>query len=574
GGPMAALVLFCVLALAATSRAVTFTREVSGPIVNDGAESTGGSWEDYDGDGDPDLYVPCGNLVPQNDRLYRNDFGLFFASIGGPVASDNTPSIGGTWGDMDGDGDPDLFVSNRQGVNELLYRNDGADTFVSLTTAAPVVVGGNTNSTSWVDLDRDGALDLYVINFNERKRHWRNDGSGNFTEILVGAHVTGMTTSISGVWSDFDRDGDQDCYVANGGNVNNDLFRNDGATFVNVAASAGLQDGGQSIGASWGDWDNDGWPDLFVANTVGGNDFLYRNLGNGTFARILSGPVVTDAANSVGSAFGDMDDDGDLDLFVGVDGGNNRLYRNDGTAFVQITTGAIVTDGGATFGVSWADWNSDGYLDAFAANRSGQDDFLYTNDGGSNHWLEIRLVGTVSNRTAIGTRVEAYATIGGQSVRQSRERESQTGYNSASDPRVCFGLSDATAADSLTIAWPSGLQETIRSVAADQVLTLVEGATLTGAPAVAGTTLGELRIEPNPARQLARVRWSLPGSGPAVVSVIDLRGRVVRTLVPDAQESATWNGRDEAGRSVASGTYFVVVRRGDTARTGRVTWLR
>lgn len=558
--------------LASTTWAVTFTRVLSGPVVNDASESTGGSWEDYDGDGDPDLYVACGNLTPQNDRLYRNDFGLFFALVAGPVASDGAPSVGGTWGDMDGDGDPDLFVSNRQGVNELLYRNDGADAFVSLTSAAPVTVGGNSNSTSWVDIDRDGALDLYVINFNERKRQWRNDGAGTFTEILAGDHVTGMTTSISGVWSDFDRDGDPDCFVANGGNVNNDLYRNDGTTFVNVTAAAHLQDGGQSIGASWADWNNDGWPDLFVANTLGQNDFLYRNLGDGTFERILTGPVVTDAASSVGSAFGDMDDDGDLDLFVGVDGANNRLYRNDGSAFAQITTGAIVSDGGATFGVAWADWNSDGYLDAFVANRSGQNDFLYTNDGGTSHWLQIRLVGTVSNRSAIGARVDAFATIGGQPVRQLRERASQSGYNSASDPRLCFGLDDATVVDSLRVAWPSGLEETWRNVAANQVVTLVEGSAPTSTPETQ-SALGDLRIEPNPARGRAVFRWSIPGVEPATLRVLDVRGRIVRTLASRGEEMA-WDGRDDAGRAVAGGAYFVVVRRGDTSHAGRVTWLR
>jgi hypothetical protein len=559
------LALLAAFALASTTRATIFTRVLSGPVVNDGSESTGGSWEDYDGDGDPDLYVACGNLTPQNDRLYRNDLGLFFALIPGPVASDAAPSVGGTWGDLDGDGDPDLFVSNRQGVNELLYRNDGADIFVSLTSAAPVVVGGNTNSTSWVDLDRDGALDLYVINFNERKRQWRNDGAGNFTEILVGDHVTGATTSISGVWSDFDRDGDQDCYVANGGGVNNDLFRNDGATFVNVSASANLQHGGQSIGESWGDWDNDGWPDLFVANAVAQSDFLYRNLGDGTFARILSGPVVSDAASTVGSAFGDMDDDGDPDLFVGVDGANNRLYRNDGAEFVQITSGAIVN-------AAVRRSASPGPIGTRTATSTRSPRIAWVRTTSSTRTTAARITGSRSGssarcrtarRSGPGSKRSRRSAAGRAAIARAR---SQSGYNSASDPRVCFGLGDATTVDSLKVAWPSGLAETIRNVAADQVLTLVEGATLTAAPVIAAATPGALRIEPNPARQLARVRWTLPGGDVPVVRVLDLRGRVIRTLAPDgAGSAATWNGRDDSGRVVAAGTYFVVVRRGEAA---------
>lgn len=557
----------------APARAVTFTKVTTGVVVQDASESTGGAWEDFDGDGDPDLFVSCGNLLPANNRLYRNDFGLFFALVAGPVASDSTPSIGGAWGDLDGDGDADLHVSNRQGVNNLLYRNDGAGAFAPLSGIGPVTSGGNSNSASWVDIDRDGDLDLFVLNFNETNRHWRNDGAGGFTEVTTGPHVTETTFSISGVWSDYDRDGDPDLYVANGGNQNNRLYRNDGTTFTDVTAAALLEHGGNTIGASWGDWDNDGWSDLVAINTLNQNEFLYRNLGNGTFERILTGPVVSDGGNSIGSAFGDMDNDGDLDLFVGNDGTDNALYRNDGGTFTKVTTGAIVTDGGQTFGVSWADWNGDGWLDAFAANRLDQDDFLYTNDGGSNHRLEVALTGTVSNVPGIGARVEAFATIGGTPVRQMRERHSQSGYNSAADPRLHFGLGDAAVVDSLVVAWPSGLVETLHDVAADQVLEVVEGATLTGAPEAAPAPGGGLSVAPNPSRGDAVVRWTSPLREAVTVRVYDLRGRLVRALAP-AAEAAVWDGRDEAGHPVAAGTYFAVVSGRERTGIARITRLR
>ncbi len=571
--PVACLIPSALLAAAAPVAAATFTKVTSGVVVQDASESTGGAWEDFDADGDPDLFVSCGNLAAANNRLYRNDFGLFFALVPGPVAADGTPSIGGAWGDMDGDGDPDLHVSNRQGVDNLLYRNDGAGAFAPVTTGGPVTSGGNSNSASWVDIDLDGDLDLFVIEFNETNHHWRNDG-GVFTAVTTGPHVTETSFSISGVWSDYDRDGDSDLYVANGGNQHNALYRNDGGTFVNVTAAAQLQHGGNTIGASWGDWDNDGWSDLLAANTLGQNEVLYRNLGDGTFERILTGPVVTAGGNSVGSAFGDVDNDGDLDLFVGNDGTDNALFRNDGGgAFTRITTGAIVTDGGQTFGVSLADWNSDGWLDAFAANRLDEDDFLYTNDGGANRWLEVALTGTVSNRTGIGTRVEAYATIGGVPVRQMRERQSQSGYNSAADPRLHFGLGDAATVDSLVVAWPSGLVETLRDVAVDQVLALVEGATLTGAPEAASAPLGALRVAPNPARGDAAIRWSAPGGDTVAVRIFDLRGRLVRSLAPSAHE-AVWDGRDDAGRAVAAGTYFAVATGRERTGIARMTRLR
>ena len=562
------------VALAAPVGAATFTKVTTGAVVTDGAESTGGAWEDFDGDGDPDLFVSCGNITAANNRLYRNDFGVFFDLVPGAVGTDNTPSIGGTWGDMDGDGDPDLHVSNRQGVSNLLYRNDGAGAFVPVTTGGPVTSGGNSNSASWVDLDRDGDLDLFVIEFNEANHHWRNDGGGAFTPILTGDHVTEVTLSISGMWSDYDRDGDQDLYVANGGNQNNRLYRNDGTTFVNVTAAAQLQQGGNTIGASWGDWNSDGWPDLLAANTLGQSEFLYRNLGDGTFETITTGPVISDGGSSTGSAFGDMDNDGDLDLFVGNDGTNNALFRNDGSTWTKITTGDIVNDGGSTFGVSWADWNSDGWLDAFAANRLDEDDFLYTNDGGTNHWLEVHLVGTVSNRQGIGTRVEAFARIGAMPVHQMRERESQSGYNSAADPRLHFGLGDASLVDSLVVAWPSGLVEIRRNVGADQVLTVTEGETLTGAP-VAAAAPGALRLAPNPTRGPTVFHWTAGRSGVAPVRIFDLRGRLVRTMATRVGATeAAWDGRDAEGRAVAAGAYFVAVAVEGRTEVARLTVLR
>jgi hypothetical protein len=566
-------VLFTTIA-AVSANAMSFTPVTEGPVVTDASRTGGGSWEDYDGDGDPDLFTACGNLNRQNNRLYRND-GSGFVLIGGPVAADSSSSIGGTWGDYDGDGDPDLFVVNRGGPGIWLYRIDGGDDFASVSAVGPVLPMDNSNAASWVDIDLDGDLDLHVINFNQANRHWRNDG-GTFTEITTGVHVTQVTASISGVWSDYDLDGDSDLYVANGGGQNSRLYRSDGGTFVDVTVAAQLGHGGSTIGASWGDWSNDGYPDLFATNQLNENNFLYRNSGDGTFERILTGPVVSDGGFSVGSAFGDGDGDGDLDLFVGNDGGDNFLYRNDGGgAWVRITAGAPATDGGATFGVSWADFDSDGFLDLFAANRLNQDDFLYHNDGNGNHWLRVRLVSGGWNAAAIGARVEAFATIGSVPTLQSREMQSQSGYNSRNDPRLLFGLGDATSVDSLRVFWPSGRVEVHHDVPADGLVVLVEGETVTGAAATAPATLGALRAVPNPARGRTTMTWQAPESSGSVV-VRDVRGRRVRTLIERTRTSGSvaWDGRSDSGRPVAAGVYFVSLETRAGSVSTRVTVVR
>ncbi|MGH7453435.1 MAG: FG-GAP repeat domain-containing protein, partial [bacterium] len=221
--------LLIISSFSSNLEAQTFTKIVAGAIVNDGSNSTGASWADYDGDGFLDLFVANGNLTPQNDLLYRNNRnGTFTQITGGNIVTDGGSSMGGAWGDYDNDGDADLFVANRQGENNFLYRNEGSGAFVKITTGNIVTDGGNSNSSSWVDLDNDGDLDLYVINFSEADFLYRNDGNGTFTRITTGPPVTDISFSITGVWADYDNDGDLDLFISNGGNQNNFLYRNEG----------------------------------------------------------------------------------------------------------------------------------------------------------------------------------------------------------------------------------------------------------------------------------------------------------------------------------------------------------
>jgi hypothetical protein len=268
---------------------------------------------------------------------------------------------------------------------------------------------------------------------------------------------------------------------------NNSLFHNNGnGTFTKVTTGSIVTDGGHhSGGCAWGDYDNDGFLDLFVANgTFSGseNNFLYHNNGNGTFTRITNGTVATDTGKSISCAWGDYDNDGFLDLFVTNEGGPgvfptvvNFLYHNNGDGtFTKVTTGSLANEYSDSFGCSWADYDNDGFLDLFVARGDDRGNYLYHNNGNTNGWISVKPVGRVSNRSAIGAKVRVEAVIGGVRRRQLREISGGNGCNGQSALWANFGLGDATNIDLVRIEWPSGIVQTWTNVAVRQSLTVVE----------------------------------------------------------------------------------------------------
>ncbi|MCH7498070.1 MAG: VCBS repeat-containing protein, partial [Candidatus Marinimicrobia bacterium] len=274
-------------------------------------------------------------------------------------------------------------------------------------------------------------------------------------------------------------------------------------------------DGCSSIGASWGDYDNDGDLDLFVANSSDQNNDLYTNEGNGLFTKVVGVPIVSDAGWSRSGLWGDYDNDGDLDLFV-TNFDDNFLYVNEGAGtFSKVTTGLLVTDGRASLGAAWGDYDNDGWLDLIVANRASRPNNIYSNKGSGNHWINIALTGTQSNVSAIGAKVFAKATISGNPVWQLREVASQTGFLSQNSLNVEFGLGNATTIDSVRVEWPSGIVQVLTGVAADQFLSLTEEepvsrptvATLLPSNITATSATLNGLINPNGETTTARFQW-------------------------------------------------------------------
>jgi len=336
------------------------------------AGSLTNAWADFDNDGDFDLFVGFGN-VP--NRLYRNDAGTF-ADVAAEVGlADQESTRAAAWGDYDGDGHLDLYVGfSGADVPNRLYRNDGdGRRFTDVTAAAGALLPlGATRQVSWIDYDNDGDLDLSVAFRNLPNALLRNDG-GAFTEVGDALGIADPRRTVGAVWFDVDQDGDLDQYVANMDGDANGLFRNDGERFADVAADLGLDDGGRPLGdraygsvrPSLADYDSDGDLDVFLANY--GPNGLLRNDGESGFTNVAASAGLAIDSRYDSGAWGDWDNDGLPDLYVNGTIGGGTVYRdylfhNEGDAFADVTPPLLLAQN-ADHGVQWADFDGDGDLD-------------------------------------------------------------------------------------------------------------------------------------------------------------------------------------------------------------------
>ncbi|MCF8244686.1 MAG: FG-GAP-like repeat-containing protein [Saprospiraceae bacterium] len=440
----------------------------------------GASWGDYDNDGYPDLFLVTNDISQPNELYHNNHNGTFTKVTSGPIATDHAPSVSSSWADYDNDGDLDLYVGNNIGYPNYLYRNEGSGSFTKILNDPIVTDIGYSHGVSWGDYDNDGFVDMFVATFWETNFNllYHNNGDGSFSKASNNAIANEASKSVSGVWGDYNNDGFVDLFVSNAGGKNNSLYKNKGnGNFEKITSGAIVTDGGNSVGGSWGDFNNDGYLDLFVANAGTEHNFLYKNNGNGTFTKITNSPVVTNEGHSHGSAWCDFDNDGDLDLFIANDGQNNRLYRNDGNEVFALVDNAISNDGGLSFGAAWADFDLDGDLDLYVANRENTGDFIYENvKANCMNSISFKLHGTASNAAALGARVYGYAIINGQPVVQMQQVSAQTGggTGSQSDLVLTFGLGDANVMDSVLVVWPSGYRQKLSTQAANQRVDITE----------------------------------------------------------------------------------------------------
>ncbi|MEL6843751.1 MAG: CRTAC1 family protein, partial [Bacteroidota bacterium] len=403
--------------------------------------------------------------------------------------SDIGSNVGATWGDYDNDGDLDLFIANNVRAENHLYQNNGSGGFSLVNAGELSTYNGYCHSASWVDYDNDGWLDLFVADYMPTRFNqlYHNERDGTFTKADQTPIMLEARSTMSATWGDYDNDGLMDLFVPNTQDDNNSLYHNDGnGAFTKIKTGDIVTDGGNSVGASWGDVDNDGDLDLYVTNASNQANFFYLNNGDGTFTRNTSSLIATEKGHSFGSAWGDIDNDGDLDLFVTQDNGNqNRMYVNLGNFEFVVQNQLILNeDSENSASAALADYDNDGDLDIFVANNNYQVNTLYNNKRGQcNSWKCVKLIGNNSNRSAIGAKIRIKANIYGQDTWLMREISAQTGGVSAqSTLKAYFGLGDASTIDSMVIEWPSSYLQYRTNVPINECeeITEPEGVLITG----------------------------------------------------------------------------------------------
>ncbi|MEN8249454.1 MAG: FG-GAP-like repeat-containing protein [Bacteroidota bacterium] len=480
------LFLLCCFAFLSgnTILAQSFTRITEGPLVNDGAESAGCAWGDYDNDGDEDLYVTNGDVLSRKNFLFRNegpDNDYTFTRITeGDLVRDGGVSRAASWGDYDNDGDLDLFIANQRNPEfDNLYQNNGDSTFTRLLEGIVVSEEGRADPGGWVDYNNDGHLDIFVGNLNEKNYLYHNSGDGTFAKYQETPLATDEKTGRYS-WGDYDNDGDLDLVTAKRF-VSKAFFINKGSgDFFKVTEGMVLNDPDDPLDAGiFVDYDNDGDWDIINAGHA-----IYRNEGPDNeykFTKITTGDIVTDDSISIDS-WADFDNDGDIDCYVtnfgDVDyaGHENSLYSNNGNGtFTKITEGDIVSDISTSTGTAWADYDNDGDMDVYVCNTMNNNNALYRNDNNNgNSWVKIKLNGTVSNHSAIGAIVKVKANTGSGPVWQMRCIEGQSTLMGQNSLIAHFGLGSAAIIDSLMVLWPAGHDTLLTNVAVNQLVTLTE----------------------------------------------------------------------------------------------------
>ena len=436
----------------------TFTNVADQAGIADPRGGWGSLFADYDNDGYSDLYITRGGWsgAAENTLYHNNGDGTFTDVTYTAGVADPQSSFCAAWADYDNDGYLDLYIADGvigDGAANVLYHNNGDGTFTNTADMAGVANTGNSLGTAWGDYDKDGHIDLHVVNYGQSNVLYRNNGDGTFTDVTA---TTGMNLPVTDAFVtfflDIDNDADLDIFISNSGsfqafiagqitgNATHDsdrqvLYRNNGdGTFTDVTRESGLYHAYGAMGANFGDINSDGYLDIYLATGAPQmgrleRDALLQNNGDGTFTDATIALGLGNIGKGHGVTFGDADADGDVDIYVPV--------------------------GGAFIGDQWHN-------------------LFYQNTGARNNWITLKLVGVKSNRDGIGAKVTL--RIGDSVI--YREVSGGGGFGSTNSLSLEIGLGTHTKVDTLEIVWPSGQVDTHRNLSINQKLIVTEGKNL------------------------------------------------------------------------------------------------
>lgn len=525
---MKSIFTFCILIFCTAAYTQNiFTETTSNAGIANTGFNYGVAVGDYDNDGLEDLYFSRSN--DESNVLYKN--------MGGGVFEDrtteaglmvNNTTIASSFADIDNDGDLDLFVGNRNEA-DVLYLNNGDGTFTDISASAGIQDISETRSANWADVNGDGYLDLYCANLNAANALLINNGDNTFTDQTVQSGVTDNQTNMASIFFDYDKDGDQDLYVTHDANQPYLLFQNNGAgIFTEVGAQAGVNYAGQGMGVDVGDINQDGWMDIYITNLS--YNTLFLNNGDGAFDDISFDAGVTDPGMGWGTTFIDCDNNGLLDIYMVNDSYfsplPNILYRNNGdNTFTIIADEEPVSNMYGSYGTATFDYNLDGKMDLVVANSGMDGNQLFQNsEAESGNYVQFQLEGTMSNRMAIGARLEA--TIDGKLYVD--EVTAGSGYASQNTTMVHFGIAASTDIQEVKVYWPSGQVETFANLQANQRYQIVEGESIVvSTSSVAADEEISLGVFPNPSNGPLHIYWDSTVSGNGLVRVLNNTGQSI-----------------------------------------------
>lgn len=567
--------------------------DASNPIVSDAGAPfsyVGTAWVDIDNDGWLDLYV-CSRSVYRN--LRNGNFEKLTTGL-----ELNLSALSTTWTDYNNDGFIDCYLVSTSANKSFLYKNNGNNTFSKITTGAIADSAYNTGwGCSWGDYNNDGYVDLIIAaanNFgivNHPSRFWKNNGDGSFTKLDTMQFTMLNAAYTCPSFYDYDQDGDIDLFIGSGtaSGVTRDfnyqnLLKEIGVPYLQridtLIIGTDLVDG-----QVWNfiDYDNDNDLDAFLTNYSVKNN-LYRNEGSGYYRKMTEaevGTIVNAGPNNLTNLWGDFDNDGFLDCFVTKDGNNaNKFYHNNGNGtFTSLDTISITRGGGPHYGASAGDYNKDGKLDIFA-NGLTQTKGLFLNIyQNTNKWINIKCTGTTSNRSALGTRIKAKATINGVAQWQTREINAANSFNSMNMLNVHFGFGNAAQIDSLVVFWPSGLRQNFTNVSLNNFYNLTEGSSLTSDVKTVSTEIpNSISLKqnyPNPFNPVTKIQFEINKSSEVSLRVFDINGREIAELINGNYPAGKYETELDANKySLSSGVYFYTLSTNGYAETRKLNLIK
>lgn len=531
--------------------------------LNGISNNNGVAIADFDLDNDLDIFIVGTMTYDSNDpdtwsRLLKNNNGIFqditneagFAqafnhemtfivmnSLGDSIPIDINfgmgKKMGASWGDYNNDGYPDIFLSNA--VQSQLYKNNGDSTFTNVTVAAgfeETCIDCYLSGALWWDYNNDGFLDIYITdyNFNSDNKLYKNNGDETFT-LISDTNLSGSSNSLSAISIDVNNDGFLDLYVANDFDKNNFLHINQNGTgFIDSAVQYGIEDPFDGMGLAICDFDNNGLFELLISN-IKENGF-YVKTGNNTYDNKALEYGISDTDWAWGAVFSDFDLDGFEDFFIttGFTGGGQfdhyfkNILNNNSRIFSEepITQAGGIEASLSRSTVSF-DYDNDGDLDLVVTDFIGNLFFYENTNANNNSWTKIKLIGTVSNKDALGSKVEITTDNNSKQYRFYQG----AGYQSQSLQPVHFGLVNATIIDSLTITWPTGLQETYINLPINETIVITEnnGFTLLN---LNDNVLPDhnMKVYPNPVKQFNEITITNTLDNNNFL-IIDLLGRTI-----------------------------------------------